>query len=134
MRGHYAIIQFGIVGCQQSMNDIHPKSVQRYPNMLGYPAGAAPRSTIGTSIGSLVLVQLPAMQQLTGNKTFPVVCDQYTIKQSPGQSHFLRSPERQLFPHLPTTQPTASTSPSFSPLLFSVRRHSNVVTERFVAV
>src|ERR1035438_5635557 len=139
LQGHCAIrplryYQLGIIWCRKAMNDAHSKPIQRHPYILGHPAGTVPRSTIGTSICCRMLGQLPAIQQLTSNKTFPVICDQYTIKQSHCQCRFLRSPKRQVLPHFLVTQPTASASPSFSQSRFSARRHSNVITERFIAV
>jgi hypothetical protein len=37
-------------------------------------------------------VQLPISQRVTGNKTFPAVCDQYTIKQVPCQTDKKQNP------------------------------------------
>jgi hypothetical protein len=39
---------------------------------------------VQTGVNSFV--QLTLLQQVTGNKTFPAVCDQYTIKQLPCQT------------------------------------------------
>jgi hypothetical protein len=37
-------------------------------------------------VGANPFAQLSILQWVTGNKTFPTVCDQYTIKQLPGQT------------------------------------------------
>ena len=56
-------------------------SLRHDHNILGLLTGRAPLSTLRPAIWVRVRVQLKAMQRLTGNKTFPVVYDQYTIKQ-----------------------------------------------------
>jgi hypothetical protein len=58
------------------------QSVRQNAHILGYLASQILRAGMRVSICVEVIAQVAAAQWFTGNKTFLVVCDQYTLKQS----------------------------------------------------
>src|SRR5450432_1517592 len=70
------------------MNGTASRSLQQHPNIQGCLAWNGPAFRNDAFCSAQARLQLKAIQQLTGNKTFPFIRDQYTI----GQSHCKASP------------------------------------------
>ena len=82
-----AIIGSASSGTRKAMNGA-PRPASTGPQYPGCSNRKSPKFRNDVPAPAGVRAQLPMIQQLTGNKTFPVVCDQYTNKQSPPQMEF----------------------------------------------
>jgi hypothetical protein len=72
-----------MVYSRKSLDSFRFSSLRQHPYILGYYAETIPHSEITVSIDGRAIVQLSTAQQVTANKTFPVVRDQYTIERPP---------------------------------------------------